>query len=55
MKLKSSGCAAAVLIAGLCWAGTAAAQTATDRAVELFTCKDSRPTQLKEAVRCLSG
>jgi len=40
MKLKSSGCAAAILMTGLCWAGTAAAQTATDRAVELFTCKD---------------
>ena len=40
MKLKRSGCAAAILIPGLCWAGTAAAQTATDRAVEFFTCKD---------------
>ena len=39
-KSKWSGCAAAILIQGLCWAGTAAAQTATDRAVELFTCKD---------------
>ena len=40
MKLKWSGGAAAILILGLCWAGTAAAQTVTDRAVELFTCKD---------------
>ena len=38
MKSKWSDCAAGIL--GLCWAGTAAAQTATDRAVELFTCKD---------------
>ena len=40
MNVKSSGRAAVILIAGLCWAGSAAAQTATDRAVELFTCKD---------------
>jgi hypothetical protein len=40
VKTTSSGCMAAFLIAGLCWPGTAAAQTATDRAVELFTCKD---------------
>ena len=40
MKLTSSGSAAAILIAGLCWANIASAQTATDRAVELFTCKD---------------
>ena len=39
-KATSSGCMAVFLIAGLCWPGTAAAQTATDRAVELFTCKD---------------
>ena len=35
-----SGCMALFLVAGLCWPDTAAAQTATDRAVELFTCKD---------------
>jgi hypothetical protein len=40
VKTTSSGCMAAFLITGLCWPGTAAAQTATDRAVELFTCKD---------------
>jgi HdeA/HdeB family len=40
MKLTSPGCAAAVLIAGLSWAGIATAQTVADRAVELFTCKD---------------
>jgi hypothetical protein len=40
MKLTSSGCAATILIMGLGWVGTSAAQTATDRAVELFTCKD---------------
>jgi len=40
VKTTSSGCMAVLLIAGLCWPDTAAAQTATDRAVELFTCKD---------------
>jgi hypothetical protein len=40
VQTTSSGCMAAFLITGLCWPGTAAAQTATDRAVELFTCKD---------------
>ena len=34
------GRAAIILVAGLCWAAPAAAQTATDRTVELFTCKD---------------
>ena len=40
MTLKWSGCAVAILISGRCLIGTAAAQTATDRSVELFTCKD---------------
>ena len=40
MKLKWFGYAVAILIPGLSWAGAARAQTATDRAVELFTCKD---------------
>jgi len=40
VKLNWSGRAVAILIPVLCWAGTAAAQTVTDRAVELFTCKD---------------
>ena len=40
IKSKWSVWAAPILIPSLCWAGTAAAQTATDRAVELFTCKD---------------
>jgi hypothetical protein len=40
VKTTSSGCMAVLLIAGLGWPDTAAAQTATDRAVELFTCKD---------------
>lgn len=35
-----SGCSAAILIACLCGVVPAAAETATDRAVELFTCKD---------------
>ena len=39
-KAISSACTAAFLVAGLGWPDTAAAQTATDRAVELFTCKD---------------
>jgi hypothetical protein len=34
------GCAVAVLVAAASWVTPAAAQTATDRAVELFTCKD---------------
>ena len=41
MKNKSRfGRATAILIASSCWAVSAAAQTATDRTVELFTCKD---------------
>lgn len=40
MMTRFPGCSAAILTAGLCWAAPAAAQTATDRAVELFTCKD---------------
>src|SRR3954454_20597712 len=40
VKAISSGCMAVCLIAGLGWPDTAAAQTATDRTVELFTCKD---------------
>jgi hypothetical protein len=40
MKRMSRGCLAAILTAGLCWAGSASSQTAADRAVELFTCKD---------------
>jgi hypothetical protein len=39
-KAISSGCMAVFLISGLCWPGITAAQNATDRAVELFTCKD---------------
>ncbi len=39
-KAISSSCIALFLIAGLCRPDTATAQTATDRAVELFTCKD---------------
>jgi hypothetical protein len=37
---KTFGRAAVILAAGSCWAVPAAAQTETDRAVELFTCKD---------------
>jgi hypothetical protein len=40
MKRTSRGRLAAILTASLCWAGPATTQTATDRAVELFTCKD---------------
>jgi hypothetical protein len=40
MKESTFGWATAILIAGSCWAASAAAQTATDRTVELFTCKD---------------
>ena len=40
MKRKSLGCAAAMLLAGLGVTTSAPAQTATDRTVELFTCKD---------------
>jgi HdeA/HdeB family len=40
MNRSMLGGAAAILIAGGCWAASAAAQTATDRTVELFTCKD---------------
>jgi hypothetical protein len=40
VKATSSSCLALFLIVGLGWLGTAAAQTAADRAVELFTCKD---------------
>ena len=40
MKKSTFGWATAILIAGSCWAASAAAQTATDRTVELFTCKD---------------
>ena len=40
MELRSSSYAVVILIANLCCPGVAAAQTATDRAVELFTCKD---------------
>ena len=36
----SLGCVAAILSAALLPAAPAASQTATDRAVELFTCKD---------------
>ena len=39
-RATSSSCMALFLIAGLCCPEPAAAQTATDRAVELFTCKD---------------
>ncbi len=39
-KAISSAGMAVFFIAGLGWPDTAAAQTATDRAVELFTCKD---------------
>lgn len=40
MVRKPLGCAAAVLLANLGVTTPAPAQTATDRAVELFTCKD---------------
>jgi hypothetical protein len=40
MKRTSRGRLAAILTASLCWAGPATTQTAPDRAVELFTCKD---------------
>ena len=40
MKRNSLGCAAAMLLAGLGVTTSAPAQTATDRTVELFTCKD---------------
>jgi hypothetical protein len=41
MKKRMFGRAAAILAAGLCcWTASAMAQTATDRTVELFTCKD---------------
>lgn len=40
MKRSERGCAPLILMAALCAAGPAAAQTNTDRAVELFTCKD---------------
>ena len=40
MKQSKFGCAAAIFAAGLCWAASVSAHTATDRAVELFTCKD---------------
>ena len=40
MKKSTCGWATAILIAGSCWAESVAAQTATDRTVELFTCKD---------------
>ena len=38
--LAGRNCTAAALIVAVCWAAPAPAQTATDRAVELFTCKD---------------
>jgi HdeA/HdeB family len=40
MKKSRFGWTTAILIAGWYWAASAAAQTATDRTVELFTCKD---------------
>jgi hypothetical protein len=40
MQRRSFGCTAAVLLISLGFAGPVLAQTATDRAVELFTCKD---------------
>src|SRR4051794_37547546 len=41
MNKITFGWATAILIAGSsCWAAAALAQTATDRTVELFTCKD---------------
>jgi hypothetical protein len=40
MQRKTFGRVAAVLLAGAGLTSPAAAQTATDRAVELFTCKD---------------
>lgn len=40
MEKWASGCAAVILVAGQCWAAPGAAQTATDRTIELFTCKD---------------
>jgi hypothetical protein len=41
MVKRISGRAAVMLAAGLCcWMAPAMAQTATDRTVELFTCKD---------------
>ena len=39
-KQRRFGRAAVILAAGLCWIASAVAQTATDRTVELFTCKD---------------
>ena len=40
MKRTTYRCVPVALIGVLCWAGPSTAQTATDRAVELFTCKD---------------
>jgi HdeA/HdeB family len=40
MKKTTFGLVTAILIGGSCWAVSAVAQTATDRTVELFTCKD---------------
>ena len=40
IRKLSLGCVAAILSAALLPAAPAASQTATDRAVELFTCKD---------------
>jgi HdeA/HdeB family len=41
MMKRIFGRAAVILAAGLCcWTAPATAQTATDRTVELFTCKD---------------
>ena len=40
MHKRTFNSAAAILIAGACWVTSATAQTATDRTVELFTCKD---------------
>jgi hypothetical protein len=40
LKPRKFGRAAVILAAGLCWTAPATAQTATDRTVELFTCKD---------------
>ena len=40
LKQKTFGRAAVILAAGLCGIAPATAQTATDRTVELFTCKD---------------
>ena len=40
MHKRTFSWATAILIAGVCGAASATAQTATDRTVELFTCKD---------------